>query len=256
MPRQKGIVKYEPASLSQFLSQAATLMDQRPNDDQVGIMLWRGQSKTEWLLQPSLQVQWMNKPSGLLDAERSMFIEFNKAAPYLIPTQTTNDWDKLSIAQHYGMATRLLDWTVNPLMALWFALASGDDDDAAVWFYRPLRNNMATPTDREKSPFEVKFTKVFRPITHSSRVAMQAGWHTVHKFEAGKGLRAIDEMKTHTPCLALFVIRRDKRQQIFDQLESTGMSVSNVFGDLASLCNFITNRYRCNDDKKITVLPK
>lgn len=255
MPRSKNIAKYEPTSLSNFLSQAATLIDQKPNDDQFGVMLWRGQSKVEWALEPSLQVEWGKSPSNLLESEQQMFREFNKAAHYLIPSQTTSDWDKLSIAQHYGMATRLLDWTVNPLLALWFALASKDSDDAAVWFYRPLKVNMATDADREKTPFNIRFTKVFRPIAHSSRVAMQAGWHTVHKFENGKGLRAIDEMSTHAPCLAVFVIKERFRSDMFEQLENTGMSVSNIFGDLASLCSFITKRYRCTEPENIKVSP-
>jgi hypothetical protein len=256
MPRQKNIATHRPGSLSEFMSKAATLMDQSPNDDQAGVMLWRGQSSVQWALEPSLQVMWKNNPSGLLDAEQKMYREFSQAAPFLMPSQIDSDWDRLSIAQHYGMATRLLDWTVNPLMALWFALSASEKDDAAVWFYRPLRNNMTTNVVRSKSPFEIKYTKVFRPVTHSSRVAMQAGWHTVHKFEEGKGLRAIDEMSTHARCLAIFIIRESLREDIFRQLENTGMSSSNVFGDLASLCSLITRRYRYTEDKRIKILPK
>jgi hypothetical protein len=257
MPRQSSITRYEPTTLSQFMTQVATLMDQRPHDDQVGLMLWRGQSRSSWALEPSLQVAWKDNVAGILLAEKSMYSEFDKAAPYLIPTQTSDFWDKLSIAQHFGMMTRLLDWTVNPLMALWFALAADDDEDAAVWFYRPLRNNMATLADREKSPFDIKFTKIFRPITHSTRVAMQAGWHTVHKFEGKKGLRAIDELQTHAPCLAQLVLRRSVRQSVFEQLENTGMNVSNVFGDLPSVCSFINRRHRVKSDPdKILIVEK
>ncbi len=39
-----------------------------------------------------------------------------------------DDWDCLVYAQHYGMATRLLDWTTNPLIALWFAAIDQDVD--------------------------------------------------------------------------------------------------------------------------------
>jgi len=43
--------------------------------------------------------------------------------------------------QHYGAPTRLLDWTGNPLVALYFAIADERGDlktqDAAVWAFDP-----------------------------------------------------------------------------------------------------------------------
>lgn len=72
---------------------------------------------------------------------------------------------------------------------------------------------------------------------------MQAGWHSVHKYEAKKGLRAIDDLSLHAQYLAKFVIPKDDRKIVFDELEGAGISVTSVFGDLSSLCSFISNRY-------------
>jgi hypothetical protein len=60
------------------------------------------------------------------------------ALPYLgSRPESQHDW--LIIAQHHGVPTTLLDWTTNPLKALFFAIEdpSLDDEDGAVWAFEP-----------------------------------------------------------------------------------------------------------------------
>jgi|LSQX01.2.fsa_nt_gb hypothetical protein len=77
------------------------------------LTFFRGQANSEWGLSPRLYRE------GLLKKERSMISEFIR----IMPEEFNNlaQFDILVKMQHYGLPTRLLDATLNPLIALFFA---------------------------------------------------------------------------------------------------------------------------------------
>ena len=67
--------------------------------------------------------------------EKNLIKQFKKYAHRDIVEKDT-DWHWLSVAQHHGLPTRLLDWTYSPLIACHFAtrhLPLVPKQDAVVW---------------------------------------------------------------------------------------------------------------------------
>jgi hypothetical protein len=92
--------------------------------------VYRGLGDRSWGLDTSL----FRLGGNYQNIERPMLRSFRKyAEPGSIPSD--NLWVRLSVAQHHGLPTRVLDWTLSPRVALHFATAEHEhyDKDAAIW---------------------------------------------------------------------------------------------------------------------------
>lgn len=125
-----------------------THTDLGQSDDSTAIW-FRGTGNAQYTLSPSIhRHQQITDSTSLFSYENKLITRFKeRSVPYL--THRLEDaWELLFLMQHYGMPTRLLDWTENPLIALFFALSSaqknstgGYDNDAAVWILSPAKWN-------------------------------------------------------------------------------------------------------------------
>lgn len=116
-------------------------LDKLSNND--GELLFRGQADSLWLLDSSV-----TRDSKLLRNERLLYQKILNFRPNEFKNDGTI-YEKLITMQHYGLPTRLLDVTRNPLIALFFAcnnLEKSDKDGIVFIFDKP---QLLNPDDKK-----------------------------------------------------------------------------------------------------------
>lgn len=103
---------------------------------------YRGVGDSIYKLKPSIYRHPEEKgKKEFQELEKGLINRFKERAISYLSHNKDNNWEYLFLMQHYGIPTRLLDWTENPLIALFFALTSAEKKDfkhdAAVWALSP-----------------------------------------------------------------------------------------------------------------------
>ncbi|WP_071595094.1 FRG domain-containing protein [Hymenobacter aerophilus] len=129
------------------ISSVSDLITQLKNHicDFKGPIWFRGQSRSEWSLQPRL-MRLEDKPP-----ETHYFNRFKQDASLILQSRPNNEFEWLFLMQHYGVPTRLLDWSESALVALYFAISKEPEEDGALWVLQPTVLNQKS---RYKPEFE------------------------------------------------------------------------------------------------------
>lgn len=140
--------------------------------------IFRGVSSPKHYLLPSIGREMIYGRYKLAQ-EKRLFEEFKNRAIALISGHTFDDWAWLAYAQHIGAPTRLLDWSVSPLIGLYFALESDADSDRVLYAVK-YSKYLYEVDSRPESPFEnLKEGRYTAPLFFD-RIRAQRGIFTIH----------------------------------------------------------------------------
>ena len=141
------IPTHTASTLTDYLNCIKEISCNDPIDDKNIYRCFRGQANKRWQIKPSLFRKGVENEYKMLTEARRILRQ---------DLDGYNSLEQLAFLQHYGLPTRLLDVTQNPLVALYFAcLPAPDNKDADGAVYIACMNK--TPNAQAEDVSEVLF---------------------------------------------------------------------------------------------------
>lgn len=195
-------------------------------------------------------------------AEREISAAFEQRSPPFVSQAFKNEWEQMFYMQHYGIPTRLLDWTESPFIALYFALTtcqrtrSGKPKhDAILWMLDPVKWNRGALKDisfkggiLDANREQVKAYSPQADLDERKNLpVMIFGTHNSPRIVAQRGMFALfgklicsmehcyENNEFSGATLQKIVIDKDARDKIAASLFRKGISDSTIYPDLHGL---------------------
>jgi FRG domain len=232
--------------------------------------IFRGMSVENWKLKTSLE-RLGSLPNAV---ERGSLRSFRKYAP---PSTFLRDsvWETLAVAQHNGLPTRVLDWTVSPLIATHFATCEKQwfNEDGVIWclntmihrstflprdFLDSLNEEQAWLHDvkilERKYPTMVDFDRtettygdlllVIEPPSLDARIANQFGILSVMNGSHKSHHDYLEKMsQKSSEVVTRIIIDKAAKPRIRDMLDQNNITERMLFPGLPGLCDWLRRYY-------------
>ncbi|SKC19608.1 FRG domain-containing protein [Dyadobacter psychrophilus] len=206
------------------------------------ILLFRGQDQDKPLL-PSIARDDKRNDESLVKTEEDMLRELKRRAPLLLSREPKTDWEWLVIAQHFGLRTRLLDWSSNPLIALWFACRSLSSTDSVIYILEASKNFLVD-YEANESPFKITHTRILRPPMNNDRIVAQAGWFTVHKCSSKLGkFIPLEENADMKHMVRKVIVKPNDKITLIQKVSILGINNQSIYPDIEGLCRHLNTSY-------------
>lgn len=247
MTKRNPLQAKRPATWQEFLDAVRDARNDLGNPKEVW---YRGQSRDYYSMIPSL----LRHQQGV-SKERALFDDYERSAARL-HAKRSNDWELLIDMQHYGIPTRLLDWTDVLGVALAFALYDSHDDheDSAVYILDPVKLNDLSGIDKIKrvpnekkfkyksiywqgDPFKAVFPIAIDCALQNDRLVAQNGSFTVH----GSKHDAIDDLAPK--CVRKIIIGSAIKPAAREFLEHANLNAFSIYPDIVGMARHISRKH-------------
>lgn len=209
--------------------------------------------------------------------EKDILQSFIHEASSYIQLNTTDYSRWAEYAQHYGVPTRFLDWSKNPLVALYFACKDQKDVDGKVWLLHAQNYDRIYPEKNEAiinlSRREIldklimgekccDFPMLYTPFYVDPRMSAQGSYFMVwgtkeNSFETmfsdekysmqlpeiDKGLRMYGQHQKEA-LLFSFQIYADRKQSLLRELDMVGINEKVLFPGLDGIGKYVERKFR------------
>ena len=228
---------------------------------------FRGLSDSDYRLETTL----IRLQGFYSELERHLLRNFRKYAHRRV-VERDSVWHWLSVAQHYGLPTRLLDWTHSPLIATHFATANIEkfDIDGVIWavnyekahqllpaklrlqlekeganvFTVEILSESVTSLTRLSDLSDSPFVIFFEPPSMDERIINQFAFFSVMSSPTAV---MDDWLKDYPDIFRKIVIPSAMKWEIRDKLDIDSITERVLFPGLDGLCHYLKRYYSPKD---------
>lgn len=213
--------------------------------------IFRGHSDESWRLVPGLfRDDLPNLPRGdYRNIEDTLLARFFQLAEaHLSKPDKRNPLRDRILAQHYGLRTSLLDWTKNPLIALYFACDHFDRNGKVLSVHTMAKIHNDTASIQDEYLEKVGLVEIIPPSL-DVRIVAQSSRFTLQPFpKAGEPFIPLEERFSEFPVetknrharFTSIIIPKDAKPSLKQDLNNIGVNDLTVFPELQSVGRYLS----------------